>query len=65
MPFYIYECEKCGARTDLFRKVDDRDEPVKCEHCEGGECKRALPSANPIKVNGASYKNGYIKKGDK
>ena len=58
---YDYECDKCGAETSLHRSVAERDNPAKCEHCELGMYKRlAVPKeANPIKVKGASYKNGY------
>jgi putative FmdB family regulatory protein len=40
MPLYSYECS-CGAELDLFREISERDDPVKCDRCEG-KMKRKL-----------------------
>ncbi len=33
MPTYVYRCKKCEKDEELFRKVDDRDQPVECPIC--------------------------------
>ena len=29
MPYYDYECKKCGLEFEEFHKIDDREEPCK------------------------------------
>ena len=29
MPYYDYECKKCGLEFEEFHKMDDREEPCK------------------------------------
>ena len=34
MPFYEYECTKCGTLTEAFQKISEQ--PLKkCDHCNG------------------------------
>lgn len=39
MPLFAYVCDPCGARFELNRPVDDRDEPAACKTC-GGDGRR-------------------------
>ena len=40
MPLYVYVCDECRARRELFRPVAQRNDPVECESCRAD-------SANP------------------
>jgi putative FmdB family regulatory protein len=31
MPLYVYKCNKCAERRELYRRVEDRDVLVLCE----------------------------------
>ncbi len=33
MPIYEYECESCGHRVEMLRKMDDADAQLRCEKC--------------------------------
>jgi putative FmdB family regulatory protein len=40
MPVYEYECTGCGHRFDLRRRVDDKDDEVRCPECNTGHPRR-------------------------
>ena len=51
MPFYEYECSKCGRQTEIFQKISDP--PVsKCEHCSGSMKKLISQSTFHLKGTG-------------
>ena len=63
MPIYEYECRKCGTRTEVFQKVDDKP-PVKCGKC-GGRLEKLI-SAPAIQFKGSGwYVTDYAGKGKK
>lgn len=35
MPYYSYRCSKCSHKFEDFKKIDDREEPIKhpCPSC--------------------------------
>jgi len=41
MPLYVFVCERCGGRQDLFRPVAERNDEVLCPSC-GSRCSRDL-----------------------
>lgn len=49
MPFYEYECEKCGQVFDELRKAEERTDPAVCPRC-GGEGR--------VRVSGFSHSSG-------
>ena len=61
MPIYEYQCEECGARTEVLQRVGAP--PIgACESC-GGEMKR-LVSAPAFQFKGTGwYVTDYARKG--
>jgi putative FmdB family regulatory protein len=60
MALYEYQCQKCGARTEVLQKMADPHLTV-CESC-GGELKRLL-SAPAVQFKGAGwYVTDYARK---
>ncbi len=64
MPFYEYECTKCGHQTEVFQKISDP--PIKkCECCKGKMRKLISQSTFHLKGSGwyvtdyASKSGGY------
>lgn len=39
MPLYPFKCPKCKHEQDLFREIDQRDDPVQCEKCGAPMCR--------------------------
>jgi putative FmdB family regulatory protein len=52
MPIYEFECKKCGAHTEVFQKMSDK-QPTKCRKC-GGRLER-LASAPSIQFKGSGF----------
>jgi putative FmdB family regulatory protein len=52
MPIYEYECRKCGARTEVFQKMDAKA-PAKCDKC-GGRLEKRI-SAPAIQFKGSGW----------
>jgi len=46
---YEYQCSSCERVWELFRSIEDRDYPTRCNKC-GGDGKKIL-SANPSWFN--------------
>ena len=44
MPIYEYECENCGHKFELLRRLSDQDGEIKCPKCGKQEAKRVLSS---------------------
>lgn len=42
MPIYEYECNACGYRSELIRRMADADEPAACDQCGSGDVARVL-----------------------
>ena len=50
MPLYEYECDKCGTRYEMLRRMDDRDVLTKCPQCGNSTVSRicAVPTVAPL-----------------
>ena len=58
MPIYEYECDNCGARMELIKKMSDPD-PKKCLEC-GHESLRKLISRSDFHLKGGGwYSDAY------
>lgn len=53
MPLYLYECNTCGERFEMVRKVSERDEEVECT-C-GGECERMVSQKTSFDLKGSGW----------
>ena len=42
MPVYEYECSICGHKFSLRRNFNDKDEDIKCPHCNVGKPKKLI-----------------------
>jgi putative FmdB family regulatory protein len=63
MPIYEFECKKCGAHTEVFQKMNDK-QPTKCRKC-GGRLER-LVSVPAIQFKGSGfYLTDYGRSGQK
>ena len=56
MPYYDFECDKCGAKEELFLTIANNNAVVPCRLCKNGTLKR-LPSRVSIKVQSSPEKN--------
>lgn len=62
MPIYEYECRECGRRTELRRKVEERDREATCSGCGGtGVRVVSLPARAQFRGPGF-YETDYRKK---
>jgi len=43
MPIYEYECNHCGQKFELLRRINDSDVEIKCPRC-GAEYPKRLVS---------------------
>jgi|WetSurMetagenome_2_1015567.scaffolds.fasta_scaffold02263_12 putative FmdB family regulatory protein len=34
MPIYEYKCQKCGAKFEIRRSINENDKDIKCPKCE-------------------------------
>jgi putative FmdB family regulatory protein len=44
MPLYEYRCQKCGARFELLRRMQDADLETECPQCRSRQSERLLSS---------------------
>lgn len=44
MPIYEYECDSCGSKFELLRKMSDSDSEVQCPKCSVPNPKRLFSS---------------------
>jgi putative FmdB family regulatory protein len=44
MPMYDYQCKECLSITTRYRKMDERNNPLRCSNCQG-DMKMAILSA--------------------
>lgn len=42
MPIYEYECQKCGAKFDLYRSFYGQETKVKCPECGAEDTRRVF-----------------------
>ena len=42
MPIYEYKCADCGALFGVLRRMNEADNPIPCERCDGPHTSRAL-----------------------
>ena len=61
MPIYEYECEKCGAHTEVLQKMGDKP-LTRCSTCKGKMRKAVSRSSFQLK-GGGWYVTDYAKKG--
>jgi putative FmdB family regulatory protein len=61
MPIYEYECEKCGAHTEVLQKMGDKP-LTRCSTCRGKMRKAVSRSSFQLK-GGGWYVTDYAKKG--
>lgn len=47
MPVYNYHCDDCENVDELFRKIDERDDPAECTAC-GGVMTRHIESSRIV-----------------
>lgn len=60
MPTYVYACQECDDRTEVFQRMSD-DPLTTCEKCGGGLRRVLFPPAVVYKGSGfytTDYKNG-------
>ncbi|MCX5994750.1 MAG: zinc ribbon domain-containing protein [Chloroflexi bacterium] len=51
MPIYQYECEKCGHKFELRRKIGEGDNELKCPKCGAGNPQRDFSELNTCSPN--------------
>jgi putative FmdB family regulatory protein len=44
MPLYDYQCRSCGARFEMFRRMQDADRKQECPECRSENIERLLSS---------------------
>ncbi len=59
MPIYEYECDKCGYKFELLRKINE-DGSVDCVKCGG--CSRRVFSSVPFIFGGTRWVGEKTKK---
>jgi len=42
MPIYEYLCQKCGARYEALRRMEDADRNLECPECQSDEIQRLV-----------------------
>jgi putative FmdB family regulatory protein len=47
MPVYEYECERCGAKTELLRPMREMDKKASCGKCGSTKTRRAQSVFSP------------------
>lgn len=62
MPYYEYNCQKCGKNLEVFQKISEGPKR-KCPACAGRLTKLISQTAFTLKGDGW-YKDGYSKKAE-
>lgn len=57
MPYYDFECTRCGAMEELFLTMENNNAVIQCHKCKNGILKR-IPSKINIKVQPSPDKSG-------
>ena len=58
MPIYQYECEKCGHKFELRRKIGESDNELKCPKCGAEHPRRDFSGLNTCSPNVAWLPRG-------
>lgn len=45
MPIYEYECEHCGEKFELFRRISSDDREISCPKCQTKKPRRIISCA--------------------
>lgn len=53
MPLYEYVCQKCGRKTEVLQRMNERPLRI-CPHCGGKKLKKAF-SAPAIQFKGSGF----------
>ena len=56
MPIYEYECKKCGKIFEVYQRLSDKAEDIKCPIC-GAE--KPAKRVSSISSCGSGYSSGY------
>jgi len=51
MPTYQYECEKCGHKFEVQRKIAETDKELKCPKCGDEHPRRDYSEFNACSLN--------------
>jgi len=51
MPTYQYECEKCGHKFELQRKIEESEKELKCPKCGDEHPRRDYSEVNSCSLN--------------
>ncbi len=58
MPIYEYHCAKCGTKTEVMQKMNDR--PItKCEKCGKDTLEKQISRSSFSLKGGGWYSDGY------
>ena len=56
MPIYEYECKKCGKIFEVYQRLSDKPEDIKCPIC-GAE--KPVKRVSSLASCGSGYSSGY------
>ncbi len=54
MPIYAYKCEECGRKYELFFKVKEDSEEIKCPDCGSPKANRLISAGAFLMGQGQS-----------
>jgi putative FmdB family regulatory protein len=58
MPIYQYNCEQCGHRFDLRRRIDESDSELKCAKCGCERPRRVISTFSTCSLAGSCAPQG-------
>ena len=58
MPIYEYQCDDCGSKFEVFKKISEKDNE-KCPHCSSEKVKRLISSGGFILKGSGWYVTDY------
>ena len=58
MPIYQYNCEQCGHRFDLRRRIDESDSELKCAKCGCERPRRVISTFSTYSLSGSCAPQG-------
>ncbi|MCX6000075.1 MAG: zinc ribbon domain-containing protein [Chloroflexi bacterium] len=59
MPFYEYQCQKCGCKFELRRGIDESDADIECPSCRARTPKRLLSRFTASSSAGSCSPSGF------
>ncbi|MHB1546067.1 MAG: FmdB family zinc ribbon protein [bacterium] len=57
MPIYEYECKKCGKIFEVYQRLSEKGEDIKCPVCGAEKPVKRVSSFSSC--GGGSYASGY------